>query len=200
MKHLAIGFALLLLATAAARGTEPLPRYGNDCAYCVPMEVDRLAALLGDHILRDLVCRLSHERYSFGSLSSALGMAEGQVMRRINTLRGWRLVRTVGNDSAHTIVEPIPGEGAQTLRRWASRYCPTGDECGRAVASQDGQNDRRAISGMGTASFGSGEARLIPTAPEFDSRKGLHARFSVIQGCWQQGSVFNANDSFAKRL
>ena len=41
---------------------------------------------------------------------------------------------------------------------------------------------------------------LIPTAPEFDSRKGLHARFCVIQGCWQQGSVFNANDSFAKRL
>ncbi len=43
-------------------------------------------------------------------------------------------------------------------------------------------------------------SRLIPTAPEFDSRKGLHARFCVIQGCWQQGSVFNANDSFAKRL
>ena len=41
---------------------------------------------------------------------------------------------------------------------------------------------------------------FIPTAPEFDSRKGLHARFCVIQGCWQQGSVFNANDSFAKRL
>ena len=42
--------------------------------------------------------------------------------------------------------------------------------------------------------------RIIPTALEFDSRKGLHARFCVIQGCWQQGSVFNANDSFAKRL
>ena len=42
--------------------------------------------------------------------------------------------------------------------------------------------------------------RVIPTALEFDSRKGLHARFCVIQGCWQQGSVFNANDSFAKRL
>ena len=41
---------------------------------------------------------------------------------------------------------------------------------------------------------------LIPTALEFDSRKGLHARFCVIQGCWQQGSVFNANDSFVKRL
>ena len=41
---------------------------------------------------------------------------------------------------------------------------------------------------------------LIPTAPEFDSRKGLHARFCMIQGCWRQGSVFNANDSFAKRL
>ena len=43
-------------------------------------------------------------------------------------------------------------------------------------------------------------AEFIPTALEFDSRKGLHARFCVIQGCWQQGSVFNANDSFAKRL
>ncbi len=51
--------------------------------------------------------------------------------------------------------------------------------------------------------FGTGHsslAYLIPTALEFDSRKGLHARFCVIQGCWQQGSVFNANDSFAKRL
>ena len=142
MKQLALAFALLF-AAAPARGVEPLPHYGNDLdrGYRVPMEIDRLAALLGDAVLRDMVCRLAHERYAFGNLSSALGLPEGQVMRRINTLRGWGLVRTVTGD--HTIVEPNPGDGAQTLRRWANRYCSEGDSCGKLVADRHRPDNRR---------------------------------------------------------
>ena len=138
MKQLALAFALLF-AAAPASGVEPFPGYGNDLdrGYRVPMEIDRLAALLGDEVLRDMVCRLAYERYAFGNLSSALGMPEGQVMRRINTLHGWGLVRMVRHDSAHTIVESNPGDGAQTLRRWADRYCSEGDSCGKLVVNAD---------------------------------------------------------------
>ena len=164
MKHLAIAL-VVILAAASARGDGHQPHFGSEfnCTFCVATEIDRLATLLGDELLRDMVCRLSSARYTFGTLSSALGLPEGQVIRRINVLRGWRLVRMVRKDSAHTIVEPTPGEGGQTLRRWASKYCPTGDGCGRAVANPGGQKDRardRTAGGVGTASLVGGEAGL----------------------------------------
>ena len=143
MKNVAMALAFLL-AAAPAKGNEPLPRYGNDfdCGYCAPMEFDRLVALLGDEVLRDMVCRLSSERYAFGTLSSALGVPEGQVLRRIETLRGWGLVRLLRHDSATTIVEPLPGSGAETLRRWAYNYCPRGHAC-RSSGPNPNVNERR---------------------------------------------------------
>lgn len=145
MKHLAFA-AALLIAAVTARGEESLPRYGGDFAttFGVAREIDRLASLLADDVLRDMVCRLSYQRYTFGSLNSALGMPEGQVMRRINTLRGWGLVRMVRHDSARTLIEPIPGGGDQTLRRWADRYCPLGDTCARPAANSENHKNGRA--------------------------------------------------------
>ncbi len=162
MKRLALALALLF-AAVSANGGEPFPRYGNDLdrGYRVPMEIDRLAALLGDEVLRDMVCRLAHERYAFGNLSLALGVPEGQVMRRINTLRGWGLVRTVSGD--HTIVEPIPGDGARTMRRWADRYCSTGDACANPAANPDNEKNGRKeapVAGAGIASVVGGDPVL----------------------------------------
>ena len=131
LKQIAI-VAALLLGGAAANGQESIPGFGNDSSSTlgVAREFDRLVALLGDDVLRDMVCRLSHQRFTPGRLSSALAMPEGQVLRRINTLRGWGLVRMVRRDSVTTIVEPLPGDGARTLRRWAAKYCAEGDTCG----------------------------------------------------------------------
>ena len=128
----------IVLAGSAARGGESL--LGEDVAstYGVAREFDRLVALLGDDVLRDIVCRLSSERYTPARMSAALGLPEGQVLRRINVLRRWGLVRLVRRDSATTIVEPRPG-GAATLGRWAKKYCPMGDGCGfPAVAMPTG--------------------------------------------------------------
>ena len=191
MKQLVLTFAFLL-ATATANGGEPFPRSGNslDSGYRAPMEIDRLAALLGDEALRDMVCRLSHERYAFGNLSSALGMPEGQVMRRINTLRGWGLGRMVRHDSAHTIVEPMPGDGGQTLRRWAKRYCSEGDACGVPAANPgapatnpDNQTTERkeaavgdgvvAPPGGGASSPGEKKKALRGTVKWFNANKGF---------------------------
>ena len=145
MKYFAVALALLLVGTPA-RGEEALPGIGAEFhnTLGVAAEIDRLAALLGDEVLRDMVCRLSTERFTFGGLSTALGLPEGQVMRRIHTLRGWGLVRTARLDSARTIIEPIPGDGAHTLRRWAERYCPTGDSCGRPVKNPHPERNGRA--------------------------------------------------------
>ena len=134
MKHFALALALLTAATPAVEAA-PYPNFGQDCPHCLPMEIDRLAALLGDDVLRDLVCRLSSQRFTPARLSTALGIPEGQVLRRINTLRGWGLVRLARYDSATTIVEPLPGRGGETLRRWATRYCPSGDACGTPAAT-----------------------------------------------------------------
>ena len=158
MKRLAFMIACLFAALSAS-GEEPLPRYGNelDCGVCSVMEIDRLTALLGDEALRELVCRLSSERYTLRTLSSALGMPQGQVLRRINTLRGWGLVRMVRLDSANTIVEPIPGGGEQTLRRWAYKYCPQGDACGIPGANvEETRPTEKALGGGVASSFASG--------------------------------------------
>lgn len=155
MKFVTVVFALLFSASLA-RGDEPLPHYANDvdCWYCAPMEIDRLAALVGDDALRDMVCRLSSERFTPSRLGLATGLPEGQVLQRINTLRSWGLVRMVRRDSATTIVEPLPGDGARTLRRWASRYCSNGDECGTQAANTSNEQNRRAKRSdrVGTAS------------------------------------------------
>ncbi len=124
-----LAFALIF-AVAPAKGDAPVFDSDFSCPQCLPMEFDRLAALLGDDVLRDMVCRLSSARFTPGRLSSALGIPEGQVLRRLNTLRGWGLVRLVRYDSATTVVEPLPGRGAETLGRWASRYCSQGNACG----------------------------------------------------------------------
>ena len=99
MKHVTI-VVTLFLAAAQAECAEPYPRYGNDldCPHCAPMEFDRLVALLGDDALRDIVCRLSSQGFTPGKLSAALGMPEGQVMRRVKTLQGWGLVRLVRHE------------------------------------------------------------------------------------------------------
>ena len=110
--------------------------------------------------LRDIMCRLSSQRFTPGSLSSALGMPEGQVLRRIKTLQGWGLVRMVRRDSATTIVEPLPGDGAGTLRRWAIKYCPMGDECGRPAQGSEGGQDNAynvRVAGMDMALLGVGD-------------------------------------------
>ena len=155
-------FLTLILATPA-EGDELYSdfRLGFAGTLGVTMEIDRLAALLTDEGLREVVCRVSSQRYSFGHLSSALGLPEGHVMRRIKTLRSWGLVRLVRRDSAVTIVEPMPGEGARTLRRWAERYCPTGDACGRPATGA--QSEGHARTTRGPAGMGApveGDTRL----------------------------------------
>lgn len=122
----------LVIGGSHADGQETAPGLGGDnsSTFGVAREFDKLVNLLGDDVLRDMVCRLSYERFTPGRLSSALGMPEGQILRRINTLKGWGLIRLVRRDSATTIVEPLPGDGARTLRRWAHKYCAEGEACG----------------------------------------------------------------------
>ena len=129
------------LAAMPTRAENLFPlHFGNPAiTYGMAGELNQLVALLGDQALRDVMCRLSGSRFTPGRLSSALGMPEGQVLRRVNILRGWGLVRMVRYNSAATVVEPTPGEGSQTLRRWAKRYCSEGDSCGLPAAHADDQ-------------------------------------------------------------
>ena len=133
-------FALVLILSAAPTKAEaPRTGFGDEFGFpaCVPTEIDRLAALLSDDVLRDMVCRLSSARFTPARLGAALGVPEGQVLRRLHTLRNWGLVQMVRRDSATTVVEPLPGNGTRTLDRWASRYCAQGDACGRPTVNPE---------------------------------------------------------------
>ena len=139
-KYIALAALGGLLAAMPVRAENAYPDTlgAPGTTFGMASEFNQLFAILSDGALRDIMCRLSGARFTPGRLSSALGMPEGQVLRRINTLRGWGLVRMVRHDSATTIVEPMPGAGSQTLRRWANKYCSEGDSCGRPVANADG--------------------------------------------------------------
>ena len=129
LKILALAATILLAATVVRSEETPFGEKGAS-TLGIAREFDRLVNLLGDDVLRDMVCRLSSEHYTPARLSSALGLPEGQVLRRINALRGWGLVRLVRRDSLTSIVEPLPGAGMHTLRRWADKYCFPGNSCG----------------------------------------------------------------------
>ena len=139
--YVAVAVLAGFLTSMPVRAENPYPTSlgGPGTTFGMASEFNQLFAILSDEALRDIMCRLPGARFTPGRLSAALGMPEGQVLRRINTLRGWGLVRMVRHDSATTIVEPIPGEGSQTLRRWANRYCSDGDSCGRPTANADDQ-------------------------------------------------------------
>ena len=123
-------------AATPARGADAELADDDDtaCVYCLAMEVDRLVVLLADDVLRDVVCRLSHERYTPETLSLALNLPVGEIMRRVDTLRGWGLARVLAPEGGPTVVEAFPGNGARTLRRWATKYCGQGGTCSMAEA------------------------------------------------------------------
>ena len=160
MKRLAVVLVCLLSPTPL-KGAETSVATGGDCTACTVMEVDRLTALFMDGVLKSMVCRLAHQRFTPARLSMALAMSEGQVLRRLNTLRGWGLVRLVRRDSATTIVEPLPGTGEQTLRRWAARYCSQGDACGRGGRPiEPREEDRRTRAGATVPTTAAGRESL----------------------------------------
>ncbi len=124
---------LITAAPARAEGAFPGPFAGPGTTFGMAQDINRLVAVLGDDVLRDLICRLAHERYSPRSLGSALNIPSGDVMRRIDTLRGWGLARMVSSNRGAMVVEGVPGVGTQTLRRWADKYCPVGAMCGMSI-------------------------------------------------------------------
>ena len=137
MKSL-FGLAVAFFLVATSLRAESPYRTGigdSETTFGVASEFSQMIALLSDGVLRDLTCRLSDSRFTPDSLSSALGIPEAQVLRRIRTLRSWGLVRMARHDSATTIVEPFPGTGERTLRRWAEKYCVVGDSCGKPMSN-----------------------------------------------------------------
>ncbi len=135
MRTYAAAALAFFVIIAPARAEAPLPSFGGpDTAFGMAREIDRLAALLGDDVLREMVCRLSYERYSPQSLGRALKQPSGQIMRRVDTLNRWGLVRMV-NGGNGMVVERLSGQGEHTLRRWADKYCGMGDSCGRPVSA-----------------------------------------------------------------
>ena len=188
---------VLLFVPATARGELPLVPIQDEwaCGFCTATEIDRLVAMLGDPVLREVVCRLSSERFTPANLSSALGLPEGQVWGRINRLRRWGLVRMVRRDSATDVVEPMPGAGEQSLKGWAFKYCPQGDECGRPVASDPSGKDGAKMVGTrgggvhersSLSSDGSIESVNAVTLATHDMRRAVYfyraLGFEIVKG------------------
>lgn len=147
--------AAILLAVVSSAKTLPADNIfpdrfgGSDGPFEVARDFDRLVALLGDDVLRELMCRVAYQRYTPRSLGRALNLPSERIMPRIDVLRGWGLARLVPSVNGPTLVEPNPGFGEETLRRWGARYCPTGDACGRPIESPDAQDKRRLVNAYG---------------------------------------------------
>ena len=139
MKRIFAAILALFCAAPQAFATDWNAFRGGDadCPHCWPLEIDKLAAMMSDDVLRDLMCRLSSESYTAGALSRALDLPETQILRRIDTLREWGLVRwetPLQNGGVpskpHKVVGAAPGKGKKTLRRWSERYCRNDGACG----------------------------------------------------------------------
>ena len=195
------------LAAMPVRAESPYPTIlgGPEATFGMASEFNQLFRLLSDQALRDIMCHLSGARFTPGRLRTVLNMPEGQVLRRINTLRGWGLVRMVRHGSTTTIVEPMPGEGSQTLRRWANRYCSEGDSCGRpavnaedhkkVAANSDHQEDGR----MGVAAEAGGMVRQSGRESVHETeRKGIQG--TVLWYSLSKGYGFISPDDGSKEV
>ena len=109
--------------------TVTTPSADLNSAQFAATEFNKLVTLLGDGLLRDLVCRLAFERYTPRSLSMALKVPEADILKRVATLQGWGLVRTTISPSAETVIDAVPGEGQETMTRWGDRYCQQANSC-----------------------------------------------------------------------
>ncbi len=131
MKHWVIIIAVLLIATPARaevfkRNAPEFPPYGHSSV----TEITQLMIMLKDNILRDVVCRLSSQAFEPATLARAIGVKErSDIVRRINTLRRWGLVRIGITETGTKVAEAIPGKGTETLRRWTEKYCIVPDSC-----------------------------------------------------------------------
>ncbi len=142
MKFLALAFLFAAVcADDSHGGTAADPGAGTPVA----MELDRLVVLLADGVLRELVCRLAHENYTPTTLSSALYEPVDQIMRRVEILRLWGLVRLIERDTGITTVEAAPGKGAKILQRWALRYCSLDADCGDPHPGRKIEKGRKTI-------------------------------------------------------
>ncbi len=166
-KHVAIVLACLFAAAPSpAENLFSAPIGDPGTTYNVAREFDRLVLLLSDDILRDLVCRVTYERYTPGALGSALNLPRAEILRRLETLRGWGLARLIPWQGGHMVVEPVPGPGARTLRRWAARYCPLGDACGRPEAQRYGGERQKITVTLGGPA--GARPQSSPRTPYFD--------------------------------
>lgn len=195
MKYFAVAVAYLLL-TAPVSADNADDSIADDIqdALAVAQELDRLVVLMMDDVLKDIVCRLAFETYTPDTLGSALGVPRDQLMRRINTLRGWGLVRLVATDSTNATIEPTTGRGTETLRRWALRYCVQSTYCKNEIPEAHGNLVKRKILGtndetpklsdiVGPVILFDGVCKLCNSSVEFvvkrDKRKRFH--FAPLQ-------------------
>ena len=132
MKYVVVIFAIFL-HVAPAGAAESAHRHDDksSCTLCEFTSLDKLIALLADDILRDIVCRVSSQPFEAGTLAKAIGKTDTSgILERIKTLRNWGLLRWRATKWGTKVVEPVPGEGARTLRYWTKKYCFDADSCG----------------------------------------------------------------------
>ncbi len=152
-----------LIVTAQSRAEDYFPASIGDrgTTYRVAQEFDKMVALLSDDVLRDLVCRLAYERYTPEALGSALNLPTGAILRRLETMGGWGLTRLMPWQGGNRVVEAIPGRGENTLRRWAARYCPLGDACGRPDPNAETPREQKENPKSENAGFAAGAANPV---------------------------------------
>jgi hypothetical protein len=134
MKALTFGllvFSMILTASDAYGARKKAPPSGDEPVVYddAIVEYHKNMTVLDDYILRRVICRLSSQAFEPGALAKAMGEDLNVVEARINTLKKWGLVRMRKTDWGAEIVEPIPGEGAKTLKKWEDQYCVNGESC-----------------------------------------------------------------------
>ena len=195
MKYFAVAVAYLLLsAPVKADNTNDSVTDDIQDAFAVARELDQLVVLMMDDVLKDIVCRLAFETYTPDTLGSALGIPRDQLMRRINTLRGWGLVRLVATDSTNATIEPTTGRGTEKLRRWALKYCVQSTYCKDEIPEAHGNLIKKKSLGtngetlklsdiVGPVILFDGVCKLCNSSVEFvikrDKRKRFH--FAPLQ-------------------
>ena len=82
-----------------------------------------------DPVLRQIVCRVGFQPFTYAALQQAMGLREDEIKDAVDKLKLMAMVKTEMRDGVRLVV-PFDKETAEVMRKWADDWCVGDDSCG----------------------------------------------------------------------
>ena len=129
---LSIFWVAVLLAAISANANDIVPSPDDkdpDSVASWLMEVEAIVRTRTDPVRRTIICRVPFTDISITALVQSTNIPRPNIMRAITRLETMGLVKVSNDAAGHFLIIPASEEARDKMRRWASDWCISEDEC-----------------------------------------------------------------------